>query len=857
MSALRALLARVRGIFGNNHPGRLEQEIKEHLDLIAADFVRGGMTEAEARDAARREFGNVALMQQEYREQKGLPLLENLWLDLKFAVRSLRRNPSYTAACAATLAVGLGAMIAVLCVVSALLWKPLPYPHPERLVVLQETDPRGEPWSFSEPDLLDLQERSASIAAVAGWRRALSALTGAGNPETVQSAAVTPSSFAVFGIDPIISQTFQGQAFRNSPNDVVISRGLWKRKWRMNPGVIGQSIALDGENYTIVGVADPPADLLHGADVLLPLLPKATESRTAHEVEVAGRLRTGVDPGQAQAELNTIAASIARENPRTNAGWGMRAVPILQYVIGPRTGRTVWMISAAVALFWLLSCGNVAGLQMARSIARKREMGTRLALGASRARLFAQTLTESAVLATLGSILGVVLAQYGVDLIRALAAESLPRLALIHVDAPMIGAALGGIFISTVLCTIFSGRAPEFRGERGVSRRDRGHHVLIVVQVALASILLLGASLLLHSFVRLQAVDPGFDAERILTVHVTLPTAAYDDVRKTAFFRDVTERLTRLPQVQSVAATNVSPFSGAGTANRFRLEAEAMSPEFHSAAWRAVTPAFFPALGIPLKRGRLFSDADTSAAPQVVIISESMARKFWPGQDPIGKRLLWGKSGSPKTIIGIVGDLRDLAVDAPPVPTMFRPFTQLSEAPMTLVIRTHGDPATASSGVRREIWALDRNVALAFQPLSRAMSDSIMRPRVSLVAFTVFAAIAMLTAAFGLYATISYRVNQRHQEIGIRLALGCPAPAVRWDVQKRFLALVAGGLAIGLPVAYALSTLIASLLYETRPAQASSYVSVLLVFGAVALAASFGPARRASRMDPASAIRYE
>jgi putative ABC transport system permease protein len=623
----------------------------------------------------------------------------------------------------------------------------------------------------------------------------------------------------------------------------------------MNPAVIGQAVALDGENYTIAGVADLPADLLPGTQILLPLLPKATESRTAHEIEAVGRIRAGVDIGQAQSELNTIAASIARDNPQSNAGWRMEIVRLSDYVIGPRTGHMVWMIFAAVALLWILACANIAGLQTARSVARRHEMGTRLALGASTRRLFAQTLVESAVLASAGLVLGLLIAQYAVAAIRNLAADSLPRLASLYIDPMTMTIALGCMLVSTFLVTVFSGRRPELKGGREISRRDRGRDVLIVVQVALASTLLLATSLLLHSFFRLRTVDPGFDPERILTVHVNLPR--YDSVRQVAFFRNATERLTRLPQVESVGATNVAPFSGWGTANRFRLEGEAASAEYRSAPWRAITPGFFNALGIPLKRGRLFDGRDQDGSLEVVILSESMAKKFWPNQDPIGKRLLWGRSGNPKTIVGIVGDLRDLAVDAPPEPTMFRPFSQLSDAPMTLVIRTKGDPAAATMAVRREIWAVDRNAALEFQSLRQAMSDSILRPRVSLLAFTVFALIAMITAAFGLYGLISYRVNQRQQEIGIRLALGCPAGSLRWGVQKRCLMLVCSGLAVGLPVAYALSTLMASLLYKTPPTQASAYAMVLLVFVLVALAASYGPARRASRMDPAAAIRYE
>jgi predicted permease len=480
-----------------------------------------------------------------------------------------------------------------------------------------------------------------------------------------------------------------------------------------------------------------------------------------------------------------------------------------------------------------------------------------MVLGANRSRLFAQTLTENLVLSLGGAVIGSLLAQYAIEIIRRLAAETLPRLGSLHLDAKTIGIAAVCMLLSTAFFTVLSNSKPDFQGGRDVSRRDRGRDVLIVVQVALASVLLLGASLLLHSFVRLQAVDPGFDPDKILTVRINPSFPASDNTRRVNFFRQVPQRLERLPEVAWAGATNVAPFSGHGTANRFRLDGENNQAEYRSAGWRAVTPNFFRALGVPLKRGRLFTDADRDGSLEVVILSESMAKRFWPDQDPIGKRLLWGKSGNPKTIVGIVGDLRDMAVDALPAPTMFRPFSQLSDAPMTLVVRTKGDPITAIDDVRREIRAVDQNAAAEFRPLREAMADSMLRPRIGLTALGAFAFIAMMTAASGLYGLISYRVNQRQQEIGIRLALGCSPRSVRWNVQKRCLGLVTWGLVLGLPIAYALATLMRSLLYETHPAQPTAYALVLIVFIAIALAASYGPARRASRMDPAAAIRYE
>lgn len=853
MSMLPLLLARVRGVFDKDRADRvLADEIKNHLELLAADYARRGMTELAARYAAARELGNITSIREQYREQNGLPFIENFRQDLKYALRTLRRNRTFTAACLATITVGLGSMITVLCVASAVLWKPLPYPHPEELFSLKEVDPRNGLWTFSQPTLLDVQGRSGSLAALAAYRRDTLALTGVGEPASVQAAAVTPSFFKMFGIKPVA-----GALFHNSLPYVVISRELWKRKWQMNPLVVGRAVVLDGQSYTVAGVADAPVDLLSGVELFSPLTPRAAESRTAHEIEAVGRLRAGVAERQAQAELSAIASTIAREHAQTNAGWSIRIMRLSDSIAGPNTGRLVWMILAAVALLWVLACANVAGLQIARSVARGHEMSTRLALGASRGRLFAQTLTEGVVLAFAGGILGLIVAQYATEAIRNVAARSLPRMANLHLDATAIGIALGCIFASAILFGVLSGRTPVFQQGREIATRNRGRDALIVLQVALASILLVAASLLSQSFLRLQAVDPGFDPQRVLSVRVSLPAGAYDNVQRVGFFRDAPRQLGRLPQVESVGATNVVPFSGQGTANRFRVAGEPTSTEFRSAAWRAVTPGFFTALGIPLKKGRLFTQADARSAPEVVILSESMAKRFWPNQDPIGQLLLWGRSGSPKTIVGVVGDLRDLAVAAAPVPTMFRPFAQLPDAPMTLIIRTKIEPAAATLDIRRAIWTVDRNAALEFQSLRQAMSDSILRPRVSLLAVAAFALLGIITAAFGLYGSISYRVNQRQQEIGIRLALGAPASSVRWDVQKRCLALVCSGAAIGLPMAFVLSKLITSLLYKTRPAQASAYLLVLIVFLLVALAASFGPARRASRMDPAAAIRYE
>jgi predicted permease len=826
--------------------------MENHAELLKAEYLRQGLSEPDARDAARRDLGNLTLLREQYREQGGYPFMDARWQDLKHSLRGLRRDPGFTASSVAILGVGLGALVTVACVVSALVWRPLPYPNAGRLVTVNEVDPRHGLWPFSEPTLLDVAERAKSLDSIAAYQAGTWALTGSGEPETIAGAAVTPSFFKIFGIRAV-----SGRLFQTPEKRVVISRRLWKRKWQMDSRIAGRVIALNGNDYTISGVADLPEDLLPGADVLLSLDLKSAGSRSAHELEAVALLGLDVKPQQAGAELSALAARIARENPTTNAGWGMAVSPLFDRIVPPRTSRMVWMIFAAVGLLCLLACVNVAGLQMARSIARGREMGTRLALGASRARLLGLMVTESALLAAGGTLVGLIIANWMLAAIRWFSISSLPRLSHVEMNTTAFTAAALGLLISTLLTALLPGQHALLPGARGVSRRHRGHDMLIAAQVALASILVLAATLLFQSFLRLQAVNPGFDPERILSVRINLPERGYDNARKTAFFRDVSEQLKRLPQVEAAGATNVEPFSGIGTANRFRLERESASTEYRSASWRAVTPGFFRAMGIPLKAGRLFSDADKNGSLEVVILSESMAKRFWPGQDPIGKRLLWGRSQNPKTIVGIVGDIRDLSLDTPPAPIMFRPYSQLSDLVMTEVVRTYGDPAAVASDVRRGIWNVDPSVALEFKPLHRALIDSTLRPRASLAVVMAFALAAIVIASFGLYGLITYRVNQSRQEIGIRLALGAPARLVRWSIQKRALLLVCCGLLIGLPVTGALSKFMSSLLYETHPVQAGAYAVVLIVFIAVALVASGVPSRRAARMDPLAAIRHE
>ncbi len=535
MSLLRTYLARLKAFFRGQHSDRLKEELALHADLLAGDYRKRGMNEVEARYAAVRELGNRTSVEERYHEQSGIPLLEIAWQDVRYAIRGLRRNPVFTASSLTTLAVGLSGMVTVLCVVSAFLWTPLPYPAQERLSALRQIDPRGGSWPFSEPAFLDVQQRARSLDLVTAYSRSrqTSTLTGAGEPETISSAVATPSFFRMFGI-----RALAGRA-QLSHGTAVISRSLWRRKWQMVPSIVGQAIRVDGVSYVVSGVVESPGDLLPGVELLLPLEPKAEGSRSAHELDVVGRARKGFE-GRVQAELNMLALRTERDHSGNQTGWGMRAIPLASYLTGPRTTRTLWMILAGVGLVWLLACSNVAGLQLARRIARRQEIETRMALGASRRRLLAQSLTESFVLAVAGTVLGLGIGDWAVHLVSSLGGDSLPRLARAHLDARTLAATGGCLILSTLIFGIFPMRAGSMaKSRRGTSMQDKGRDALMAGQVALASVLILCASLLFQSFLRLNAVDPGYDPDGLWTMRIDASAHGTADWQRAALLKEL------------------------------------------------------------------------------------------------------------------------------------------------------------------------------------------------------------------------------------------------------------------------------------------------------------------------------
>ena len=787
--------------------------------------------------------------------------------DVRLALRSLFRDRTYLVAVVVVLAVGIGCATAVFGIVHAVLLRPLPYPDPTRLVAVSQADPRGGRWGFSEPGFLDLASRSRALTAVAAWRVQRGVITGTSDAEGVDVAPVSASLFDLLGLGPTLGRAFRADVDRPGLEDrqAVISARLWTRRFGHAPTVVGDVLRLDGRTFTIVGVVDVPPGLLDRVDVFVPLAADPSGSRTAREIDVLARLAPGVDMPAASAALDTLARQIATEHPASDAGWGLTVVPLRAALLGPFVTRALWALLVTVALLWFLACSNVASLVLARATARWQDIAVRVALGASRARLARELLTECALVSLFGGVAGLALASGLLAVVRRFGPTLVAQLEWVALDVPTVLTALGLAALSTVLF----GLGPSLRassapaattlldGSRSASPRQRARSALVTVQVAIALVLLATAGLLVRSFVGLSRVSPGFEPDRVLSVQLSLQPPDFDDARRVAVLSTVLERVRAIPGVRAVGATNVAPFGVMNTANRFRLEEGPDRDAFRSAAWRSVTPGFFRALGLPLVRGRLLDDRDGDGAEEVVVITESMARRFWPGIDPVGRRLRWGSSGNPKRIVGIVGDVRDITLSGEPPPTMFRPYEQLTWPDMTLMVRVDGEPLDLAATVRDRVREVAPGIPLRLAPLAGALASSLLRPRVGAAAFSLIAGLALTVAVAGLAGLVAYDVRRRRRDTAIRVALGATRSAVLWHVQGPALTAAAIGAVLGVFASLAASRLIEGLLFDTRPDDPLALAGVAVVLVVAVLAAGHLAARAALRVNVIEALRAE
>jgi predicted permease len=805
--------------------------------------------------------------------------MDTLRQDLAYALRRLAHAPGFTFVAIATLALGIGANSAIFSVIDGVLLRPLPYADPERLVMVSATW-KEKPVVMSPLNFLDVAAAARSFEGLAATDGGGVTLTGNGAPERVEGASVSASFFDVLGARPMLGRGFVAE--ENEPGRtkvVVLGEGLWRRRFGADPGIVGQSIAVNREPHVVVGVAPAAVAFPEGAELWRPMEYDAvfrTLSRGAWYLTVIGRLRPGVPVETAREEVRAIGRDLERRYPDHNEGVGATIRPLQAALVGPsRTALLVLL--GAVGLVLLIACVNVANLLLARSAARQTEVAVREALGAGRARLVRQLLTESLVLALLGGGAGVLLASASLGSLLALQPGGIPRLAEVRIDRTVMLFAAGLSVATGLLFGVFpalhataTSTAQTLREGSGRAVAGGGHRLrggLVVVQLALAMMLLAGAGLLLRSFDRLRRVDPGFRAGSALTFRLSLPESAYgEEPRVAAFYAELLRRLDALPGVDGAGAVMGLPLSGLSFMLSFEVEGRPPVPFAQQASLhvRTATPGYFPAMGIPLLRGRGLEPGDTAQSRPVVVLSESAVRRYFPDQDPLGQRIVVGwrrPDGMPKAggeVVGIVGDVRDLGLDRAHPPEIYIPHAQLPTQAMDLVVRSTVDPWSLRSAVERAVAGLDPELPLArVQTLDAIVARSVSEPRFYMVLLGAFAGMAVLLAALGIFGVMSYAVVQRQREIGIRVALGAHPAEVLGMVMRHALGLTALGVAVGLLGALALSRVLRSLLFEVSPTDPATLAGVGLALAAVALLASYLPARAATRVDPLTALRSE
>jgi putative ABC transport system permease protein len=804
--------------------------------------------------------------------------METLLNDTRYAIRTMLKSPSFTAVSVIALALGIGANTAIFSVVNAVLLRPLPYKDPDRLVHVHRMQPPIQRGPISRPDYFEWETQQEVFQGLAAFFWRTYNLTGVDQAEKLAGARVTGSFFSLFGMSPASGRFFDSSDDQpGAPRIAVIGYGLWQRRFGGSPDLAGKTIALNGEIYTVVGIAPAAFQFPRGADVWTPdLLSEEKTKRGSNYLKIIARLKDGVTRSQAQAQMNQIAAALAEKYPANDTNLTVAIAPLLEEQVG-NIRPVLLILLGAVAFVLLIACANVANLLLARSTARQKEFAIRTALGAGRLRIARQLLTESILLALIGGFIGVLLSVWGTHLLAAAAPASIPRVKEIGLDKYVLGFTL----LVSLLTGIIFGLAPALqvsrtdlnetlkeggRGNAGSSpHRALVGRVLVVSEIALSLVLLVSAALLIESIKRLTQVSPGFDPQGVLAADVSFPrspsTDKEDDQAPARFLSEAEQRIASLPGVQSVGTISDLPVTGNSSVNGdFNVEGR---PPYNPgeepvAEFRLVTPNYFRAIGIPLIKGRELTARDDKNSPPTIMINQALADRIFSDEDPIGKRLL-ALDGKPHEIVGIAGNARQWGLDRPSDPEIYFPFSQTNfTSESTLVVRTTGEPAALIEGVRSAVRDVSSDAPVfRAKTMMNVMANSTAQQRFNMILMTVFAAVALVMAAIGLYGVISYSVTQRTHEIGIRMALGASSGDVVKLVVGQGMLLAAAGVAAGLGAALALTRLLSSLLFGISPTDPITFAVISLILTAVALAACFVPARRATRVDPMIALRYE
>jgi putative ABC transport system permease protein len=815
--------------------------------------------------------------------------MDALIQDIRFALRLLIKNRGFAVVAVLTLAVGIGGNTAIFSLVNAVLLRQLPYKNPDQLVRIWSVRTDRDKSNFSLPDFIDYRDENQTLEKISGFSSWNANLVSVGEPERVFGVRSSANIFQTLGVNAEIGRTLLNED-DNSGNQrfVVLSHGLWNRSFGMSADIVGKQLTLDDESYTVAGVL-PPDFAFPGmvdADIVVPLVPDADPLRKERGsisfLNVIGRLKEGITRQEAETDLNVIASHLQELYPVTNASKkGARLVPLHEELVG--NFRLAFLVlSAAVGLVLLIACANLANLVLAKASTRYREMAIRLALGATPGRLVRQLLTENILLALLGGSLGLMLTRPAMKAIVALTPASLPRVGEIDIDARVL---LFTLLISLSSGVLF-GLMPTLnisklslteelkgtgKGASDGSRKNSVRNLLILAEVALSLLLLIGAGLLAKSFLRLQAISPGFAIKNLLVMRLSLPKAQYSKPELvSAFYEQLSARIEYLPGVESVGATSVLPLSGANTRINFSiLGRPPLSPsEKPVTQYRMTSPDYFRTMNIPILSGRDFTNRDTLHSQPVAIINDSFARRYWPDESPIGAHIkIDDNNHAPREveIIGVVGDVRHVGLHADPAPEIYVPFSQIPEENVSLltnnmnwVVRTSAEPLTLAGAVRREIQSVNGNIpASNTRSMEQFLSSSLAPSRFNLFLIGIFAIVALILASTGIYAVISYSVAQRTQELGLRMALGAQQLDVFKLVVGGSLKIVLIGVALGLVGAYILTRVMSNLLFGISVTDPSTFVLMPLLLIIIALVASYIPARRAAKVDPMIALRSE
>ncbi len=804
--------------------------------------------------------------------------------DLRYAIRTLLKKPGFCAIAVLTLALGIGANTAIFSVINAVVLKPLPYGEPQRIAQVWEYDKRQGPaqGTISPHNFNDWRNQSKLFEHLAAYRYVNFTLTDGHQPESLRGVMASSSLLAVLGTKPLLGRDFLPEEDAPGKNRVVIlSEGFWQRHFAGNREVLGQPVQLNGESYTIIGVMPKGFEFPAAVELWSPLgldLPRI--ERGNRYLFTIGRLRPDTSLSAAQTEMDAIAASLAEQYPNSNSNSGVYLVSLHEQVVNQAVKTSLFVLLGAVGLVLLIACANVTNLLLVRATARRKEIAIRLSIGASRWQLIRQFLTEGLVLSIIGGGLGLLLAWWGVDLILAVVPNSLPRVGEIDVDSHVLVFTL----LASLIAGTLSALVPAFYGTKldlNHTLKEAGQSVassslrqgvlgfLVSAEIAIALVVLIGAGLLLASFLRLQQINPGFKATNLLTLQLSLPGSKYKDAKQQAsFFQRALERINSISTLDSAGAVSDLPFSNSRSVSSFEIEGRPAQPgdDAIAADHRVVSPNYFKTLNIPFVEGRDFTDRDNQATTGVMVVNQSWARTYFPNDNPMGKRIRIGDDGEVtlygepiwREVVGIVGDIKHGDLTAQAKPEMYVPYLQQSLARMMFVVRAKGESAGLTEAVRNEIQALDSDLPIYnIRLMDERLARSILPQRFNAMLIGLFAVVALILAMMGIYGVMAYTVEQNTRDIGIRLALGAQNRDVLGMVLKQGLKLALAGIAIGLVAAYLLSKTIADLLYGISPTDAQTFIYVALLLTAVALVACWVPARRAMKVDPGVALRYE